>query len=368
MGNKKKHRVCTVPGCQNKCLAKGYCSKHYSQIREHGKILVPKVAPSICKVPGCGKKHLAKGYCSQHYDHMRKHGKIMPGRKITVGCKAPGCDKKHYGYGYCQKHYLQMKVHGKILPPRVPSVCSVPGCNNKHYGRGYCHRHYQQIKKRGKILPDRIKYTGCKISECDKKHYRNGYCRKHYKQMELHGKITKDYGVPNKIICKDKIAEIIIEDKFRTLIQKAIVDADDIEKVKSYSWSISSKYVVSSKIGRKSCTLGQLIMNSYGKNAETILHKNRNSFDYRKSNLVIGTRQQARINSKLQSNNKSGHKGIWWDEKRKKWYVFLVLNRKAYRAGRFKEKEKAIEARKRLEEIYHNHLKFFPREDNGRTE
>lgn len=32
-------KTCSVEGCSNKYLAKGYCSKHYTQLRRYGKIL-----------------------------------------------------------------------------------------------------------------------------------------------------------------------------------------------------------------------------------------------------------------------------------------------------------------------------------------
>lgn len=31
----------------------------------------------ICKVDGCNNKHLAKGYCDKHYKQVRKYGKII---------------------------------------------------------------------------------------------------------------------------------------------------------------------------------------------------------------------------------------------------------------------------------------------------
>lgn len=30
--------MCSVEGCDKKVLAKGYCSKHYSQVRAHGEV------------------------------------------------------------------------------------------------------------------------------------------------------------------------------------------------------------------------------------------------------------------------------------------------------------------------------------------
>jgi hypothetical protein len=35
---KNKMKECKVDGCVLKCLAKGYCSKHYYQLKRHGKI------------------------------------------------------------------------------------------------------------------------------------------------------------------------------------------------------------------------------------------------------------------------------------------------------------------------------------------
>jgi hypothetical protein len=32
-------RICSVEGCNNKHLAKGYCTKHYKQFKKHGRIL-----------------------------------------------------------------------------------------------------------------------------------------------------------------------------------------------------------------------------------------------------------------------------------------------------------------------------------------
>ncbi|MCP4599218.1 MAG: hypothetical protein GY847_01550 [Proteobacteria bacterium] len=36
---KRRERTCSVPGCEEKYNAKGYCSRHYQQIKDRGKIL-----------------------------------------------------------------------------------------------------------------------------------------------------------------------------------------------------------------------------------------------------------------------------------------------------------------------------------------
>ena len=38
----------------------------------------------ICKVEGCGKKHDARGYCSKHYFQMMNHGRIFNRNKFDL--------------------------------------------------------------------------------------------------------------------------------------------------------------------------------------------------------------------------------------------------------------------------------------------
>ena len=73
--------------------------------------------------------------------------------------------------------------------------CQVEGCSNKHYGKGYCQKHYNQVRKYGKIL-------------------------------------TRTRKDPNEIIVYDNYAEIVLYDNYGKEINKALIDLDDIEKVK----------------------------------------------------------------------------------------------------------------------------------------
>ncbi len=31
-----------------------------------------------CKIDGCNGKYASKGYCQKHYEQIKRHGKIMP--------------------------------------------------------------------------------------------------------------------------------------------------------------------------------------------------------------------------------------------------------------------------------------------------
>lgn len=63
---------------------------------------------SICSIDGCNNFVLAKGFCNAHYIRNR-NGKDMT-KKIQVmdgsqGCKVDGCHEEHYGLGCCKRHY-----------------------------------------------------------------------------------------------------------------------------------------------------------------------------------------------------------------------------------------------------------------------
>lgn len=60
-----------------------------------------------------------------------------------------------------------------------------------------------------------------------------------------------------------------------------------------------------------------------------------------------------RLTSEVDSNSKSGIKGLCWEEKSQKWVAYIYVNNKRKQLGRFIEKEDAIKARKIAEEKYY---------------
>lgn len=80
---------------------------------------------------------------------------------------------------------------------------------------------------------------------------------------------------------------------------------------------------------------------TYGAWPGEIDHKNRNPSDNRIENLREVTHQQNIINRKLQSNNKTGLRGISWDQNRKKWRAAIGINGRTTTIGRYKTKSEA---------------------------
>ena len=197
----------------------------------------------------------------------------------------------------------------------------------------------------------------CKIKECTNKAVAKGLCSKHYNQLRRYGKIFK-------YTCRDKInhieiledhAEIYLIDINNEVCGKALIDLEDVDKVKNIKWHKSdlqrnTYYCMSNnKTWRR---LHRLIMNVTDPNI-FVDHINHNGLDNRKSNLRICTNQENIRNCITPKNNKSGYKGIYWAKDKNKWTVQITLNNKTKYIGRYEKLEDAIAARKEAAKKYY---------------
>ena len=82
-------------------------------------------------------------------------------------------------------------------------------------------------------------------------------------------------------------------------------------------------------------------------------HINRDVLDNRKTNLRFVTHSQNIINAKIQSNNKSGHKGVSWAKHMNKWRAQIKDNGKTKHLGYFLNIKDAIKIRKIKEQEYY---------------
>lgn len=191
----------------------------------------------------------------------------------------------------------------------------------------------------------------CKIEGCNnEKILAKGLCNKHYKQIYRHGKIIETIHDRNKIIILDNYAEIILKDKQFNEIARALIDLEDVDKVKEYKWcSNGYGYVICRELN---ASLHRFVMGYYD-NDKVVDHINRNRLDNRKDNLRIATYQQNTSNRSIQSNNVSDVPGVSWRKDRNKWRAYIMVNKKQISLGLFNKKEDAIKARKEGE------LKYF---------
>ena len=189
----------------------------------------------------------------------------------------------------------------------------------------------------------------CKADGCNRTDIKGkGYCGKHYAQIRKHGKILdKTIFDPNEIVIYDDYAEIILYDRKGNEKARALIDIDDVDKVKNIRWGFSHGYAVNSNTGIK---LHRFIMNCpYDMEVD---HINRNRLDNRKSNLRITTHQQNNMNKGLTKSNTSGYTGIHWYKARNKWQVSIKVNYKSIFLGYYADLEEAIKVRKEAEKKY----------------
>jgi len=70
-------------------------------------------------------------------------------------------------------------------------------------------------------------------------------------------------------------------------------------------------------------------------------HINRNKTDNRIANLRIASKKQNAENTGIQSNNKSGYRGVFWNSRKCKWQAQIKNNGKQFHLGFF---ENALDA------------------------
>lgn len=140
--------------------------------------------------------------------------------------------------------------------------------------------------------------------------------------------------------------------------EKVLLDDLDYIKIKDFTWILyktkdkNPMAVYSSlRIGKnkKRVALQNIILNP--KKGFVVDHIDGNPLNNKRSNLRVCTQANNLLNKKLYKNNKSGHKGIYFNKKRNTYRVLLY-----YKRVRHVKEEKnlceAIELRKKWEIKY----------------
>jgi hypothetical protein len=124
--------------------------------------------------------------------------------------------------------------------------------------------------------------------------------------------------------------------------QMALIDKEDLDKVKSISWraQFHKKRGVFYAVGSHGLMHRFLINPPKGMDTD---HKDRNTLNNRKSNLRICTRTQNNMNRPMQKNNGTGYKGIAKNQCGN-FFARIVVNKKAKYLGTYKAPEKASQA------------------------
>lgn len=138
--------------------------------------------------------------------------------------------------------------------------------------------------------------------------------------------------------------EIIIKDKV------VLVDDDDYENLIKFNIKINfiknRFYSTFYKKNRGIIYLHRHIMELDKGDKRVVDHINGNPLDNRKCNLRICTQAQNVMNRKINKNNTSGYKGVYYHKKNKNWIAKIQLNREVIYLGAYETVEKAYEISK----------------------
>ena len=125
----------------------------------------------------------------------------------------------------------------------------------------------------------------------------------------------------------------------------AIVDTSDFEWLSQWNWSAK-------KCGNDTYAVrrdGDHPVHMHQQIAQTMPnqrcdHANHNTIDNRRSNLRKATPSQSACNRRKHKQNKSGFKGVSWDNSKNKWQVNIGLNGTTTKVGRFRTTQEAARA------------------------
>ena len=125
---------------------------------------------------------------------------------------------------------------------------------------------------------------------------------------------------------------------------------DVASKIAPLHWCKMANGYSSTHINGTQITAHRYITNA--DKGEIVDHKNRNKKDNTVSNLRICDKSQNAYNSKIRSDNTSGHTGVWYKKETQKWVAEIKNKYKKIHLGCFAKKSDAIKARLEAEKKY----------------
>lgn len=124
----------------------------------------------------------------------------------------------------------------------------------------------------------------------------------------------------------------------------ALVDNEDFEWLNQWKWHMSSHGYVMRRPPQSRIVYMHRLINGTPDDSDTD-HINRNKLDNRRENLRIANKILNGRNRGENKNNTSGHKGISWDKRVRKWAVYLWNNYRKIHLGYCDELKEADKVR-----------------------
>lgn len=142
--------------------------------------------------------------------------------------------------------------------------------------------------------------------------------------------------------------------------KNVLIDDEDFEVVSQYKWFINKDsgknlfYVRSTRAinGVRGMRLHRLLTNAT--TGTVVDHINHNTMDNRKSNLRVLPNNRANLlNRKINSNNKSGLRGVRWVKRDNKWRAEITVDGKSLYLGSSLDKYRCSEMYEKAREKFY---------------
>ncbi|MBD5153088.1 MAG: hypothetical protein HDT16_11700 [Oscillibacter sp.] len=135
--------------------------------------------------------------------------------------------------------------------------------------------------------------------------------------------------------------------------KEMVTDLDIWDRAKEYCWSLQARGYAMAKIPQMGKTVTFHIF-AFPECPDGMVrdHINGNKLDNRRSNIRFVLQRENSKNRGTGKNNASGHIGVSWNKKEKKWTAKITVDGKNIQLGYFQDKEDAIAARKQAEIKY----------------
>jgi len=148
----------------------------------------------------------------------------------------------------------------------------------------------------------------------------------------------------NEYYIYDDIAEMILYTKGGVEKCRTIIDSEDVKRCAKFRWFCNNGYVVryagSGRNDRHELKLHDFILQFKGSRRKHIDHKSHNTFDNRKGNLRVCTRQQNLANN-FQLAGVSGFRGVYPASSGNRWRAIMKHNGVRKQIGAFGSPEEA---------------------------